>query len=360
MSPDELWMSRALELAEKGRYSVSPNPMVGCLIVRGGEVLGEGFHRRAGEPHAEALALATAQEAAGATVYVTLEPCAHEGRTPACADALVAAGVAKVVVATIDPSPHTNGGGIERLLDAGIEVSVGVLEDEARRLNESFLFSVRHGRPFVVVKAGMTLDGKLATASRQSQWITSEEARNRSLLLREEYDAILVGSGTIKSDDPKLSRRSGLNESIIPWTRVVVDADGDIPLESQILTDEQPTLLFTVDPVVYASATMTEAVYAATAEGKIDLERVLRDLAEREIRSVIVEGGSLVISDILKRGLWQKLILFVAPMMVGGAESPSIFNDSSIDELTEALRFRFDRIEKVGPDVMLVAYPTRD
>src|SRR5437773_2595265 len=225
---DEALMRRALELAERGRYSVSPNPMVGCVIARDGVVLAEGWHQRAGEAHAEVEALRRCGNARGATAVVTLEPCAHHGRTPPCVDALLDAGIERVVVAMHDPH-GVAGGGIEKLRQGGVDVTAGVLENEARILNEKFVYAVTQQKPFVILKAAMTLDGKLATVARESQWITSQAARERSLALREEVDAIIVGGGTVRDDDPRLTRRLGWNSSIQPWLRVVLDRDRIVP-----------------------------------------------------------------------------------------------------------------------------------
>src|SRR5688572_31786060 len=227
-------MRRALELAERGRYTVSPNPMVGCVIVRDGVAIAEGWHAQAGEAHAEIEAFRQCDDPRGATMFVTLEPCSHRGRTGPCADAVIAAGVSRVVVAMEDPHEVVNGRGIAALRAAGIDVTAGVLEAEARRLNEKFVWTVTQKLPFVLVKAGMTLDGKLATVARESQWITSEAAREASLRLREEYDAIVVGSGTVKSDDPRLTRRLGLTGEATTWTRVVLDGDGELPPHAQL------------------------------------------------------------------------------------------------------------------------------
>jgi diaminohydroxyphosphoribosylaminopyrimidine deaminase/5-amino-6-(5-phosphoribosylamino)uracil reductase len=327
-------MRRALDLAARGRYSVSPNPMVGCVIVRGGNVIGEGWHHRAGEPHAEIEALRDC-DAHGATMIVTLEPCAHHGRTPPCADAIIDAGVMHVVVAMRDPNDAASGG-IEKLRAAGIEVTTGVLENEARRLNETFIHAVTHRRPFVLLKAGMTLDGKLATITGESQWITSEASREKSLALREEYDAILVGGGTVRADNPRLTRRLGWNTSAAGWTRVVLDRSSVVPANATVLTDGGATIHIVED---------------------VDLDVLLADLYERGIHSVLVEGGSQVLSEFISRGLWQKMMLFVAPMVVGGANAPSIFSEDGIAKLTDAYRFRFDRVEAVGGDVMITAYP---
>jgi diaminohydroxyphosphoribosylaminopyrimidine deaminase/5-amino-6-(5-phosphoribosylamino)uracil reductase len=350
---DHELMQRALELAQAGRYTVSPNPMVGCVIVREGAIVAEGFHRRAGEAHAEVVAL-NGTDARGATMVVTLEPCSHQGRTPPCVDAVIAAGIARVVVAMEDPHDVVNGRGIAALRAAGIEVTVGVLEGEARRLNEKFIWAVSQRLPFVLVKAGMTLDGKLATVARESQWITSEAAREASLRLREEFDAIVVGGGTVKSDDPRLTRRLGLAGEATRWTRVVLDGDGDVPPQAQILNDGGNTILFTASPARYAASPNLEIV---ATDGRVDLERVFGELHARGMGSVIVEGGALVHSEVIRRGLWQKMILFIAPLLVGGAEAPSIFSGEGVPRLTDAYRFRFDQVERLGGDLMVVAYP---
>lgn len=343
-------MQRALELAERGRFSVSPNPMVGCVLVRDGAVIAEGWHERAGEAHAEVNALRACGDARGATMYVTLEPCSHHGRTPPCADAVIAAGISRVVIAMTDPNELVNGGGIAALRAAGIDVVTGVLESEARRQNEKFAWAIAQKLPFVLVKAGMTLDGKLATVTRESQWITSEAARERSLALREEFDAILIGAGTVKADNPRLSRRLGL--ATTPWTRIVLDGDGDVPPHAQLFTDGGRTIVFTSDP-----SRLAGGAEAVPIEGRADLARVFGELYARGIRSVIVEGGSVVHSEVIRKGLWQKMVLFVAPMLIGGADAPSIFAGEAVSKLTEAHRFRFDRVELVGRDLMIVAYP---
>jgi diaminohydroxyphosphoribosylaminopyrimidine deaminase/5-amino-6-(5-phosphoribosylamino)uracil reductase len=325
-------MRRALDLAARGRYSVSPNPMVGCVIVRDGNVIAEGWHQRAGEAHAEIEALRDI-DARGATMFVTLEPCNHHGRTPPCVDAIIAAGVARVVIAMRDPHVVA-AGGIEKLRAAGIEVVEGVLELEARKLNEVFIHAVTHHRPFVVLKAGMTLDGKLATVTRQSRWITSEASRQKSLELREQYDAILTGAGTICDDNPHLTRRLGLAST--RWTRIILDRRRIVPADATVLTDGGNTLHVTED---------------------VDLDALLADLYTRGIHSLIVEGGSNVLSSFIRAGLWQKMIVFIAPMFVGGAEAPSIFGAEGVAKLADAYRFRFEGVEVVGEDVMIVGYP---
>lgn len=353
---DELFMRRALELAERGRCTVSPNPMVGCVIAREGTVVGEGWHRRAGEAHAEIEALRNAGgAAAGATMVVTLEPCCHHGRTGPCTEAIVEAGIARVVAATLDPNESVDGGGVARLRDAGIEVVTGVLEAEARRQNEKFLWSFTQKLPFVVLKAAMTLDGKLATVARESQWITSEESRERSLALREEVDAILVGGGTIAADNPRLTRRLGLAAGL-PWTRVVLDGDGSVPPHAQVLSGEPGarTILFTGRPERFSRS---ESLDVVATGGRVDLRQILGELRTRGIHSLVAEGGAIVHSELIRLGLWQKMQLFIAPLIVGGGDAPAILTGEAVSRLTDAYRFRFDRVEMVGNDLMVVAYP---
>jgi diaminohydroxyphosphoribosylaminopyrimidine deaminase/5-amino-6-(5-phosphoribosylamino)uracil reductase len=328
---DADFMRRALALAEQGRYTVAPNPMVGCVIVRDGEVIAEGWHRRAGDAHAEVDALAKVADARGATMYVTLEPCAHHGRTPPCVDAVIAAGIARVAIALDDPNPLA-AGGIAKLQSAGIDVTTGVLADDARKQNEVFVHAATHDTPFVVLKAGMTLDGKLATETRDSKWITSAAARERGLALREEYDAILAGAGTVRDDNPFFTRRLGWSPR--PWTRVILDRGRVVAADATVLTDGGTTLHVTND---------------------VDLEELLRDLHARGIRSLLVEGGSAIHAEFLRRGLWQKLIAFIAPLVVGGT-GPSIYSGPPIATLADAPRFRFERVEMVGEDAMIVAY----
>ncbi len=355
MPDDVKYMERALELAEQGRFSVSPNPMVGCVVVTDDRIIGEGYHQQAGRAHAEIEALRSASESTeGASVYVTLEPCTHTGRTPPCVDALIEAKVRRVVVATRDPH-FVAAGGIERLRTAGVDVVSEICGEKARRQNEKFLHSVTHRKPFVLVKAGMTLDGKLATITRQSQWITSETSRHRSLMLREEFDAILAGSGTVAADDPGLTRRAAENST--PWTRVVIDGDGSTPPGARLLTDGSPTLLYTAEPDRCDASASATVIGMTAQDGRLDLEAILADLHGRGIQSIIVEGGSEVHSDFIRRKLWQKMILFVAPMIVGGSTAPAIFGGQGVSSLADAYRLRFDRVERVGEDLMIVGYP---
>jgi diaminohydroxyphosphoribosylaminopyrimidine deaminase / 5-amino-6-(5-phosphoribosylamino)uracil reductase len=336
MNTDEHFMRRALEVAARGRYGVSPNPMVGAVLVRDGEVLAEGWHRRAGDAHGEVDALRQCADARGATMYVNLEPCAHHGRTPPCTDALIEAGLTRVVIAMADPHERA-AGGAERLRAAGLEVVTGVLEAEARQLNEIFAYAVTARRPFVVLKAGMTFDGKLATVGHESKWITSPAAREQSLALREAYDAIVVGGGTVLADDPQLTRRLGWSDAVQPWLRVILDRSRVVPPTAGVLNDGGNTLHITDD---------------------VPLNELLADLYARGIHSLLVEGGSRLHSEFLQQRLWQKMVVFLAPLLVGGDTAPAFYGGEPAHRLSEALRFRFDRFDIVGSDLMIVAYPT--
>lgn len=354
-------MRRAIDLAWQGRWSTSPNPRVGCVIVRGGHILGEGWHRRAGEPHAEIVALhACEQPPLGATVYVNLEPCSHHGRTAPCADALIEAGVARVVIATEDPNPLVAGDGIRKLRAAGIEVIVGSCASEAERLNEAFLHSMRTQLPYVILKAGLTLDGKLATVAGKSQWITSEESRQRSLELREEADAILVGAGTISADDPQLTRRIGRNDAAQPWLRVILDSPEGIPSTARVLNDGGRTLLFSARRRQTSQSVTVEVIHLPCEGDAIDLRAVLAELHRRDVRSVIVEGGARVHASFLEHHLWQRMELFIAPMIVGGRDAPSMYPLRGVPRLSDAIPLRFDVVERLGRDIHVIARPAGD
>lgn len=359
-SVDRKFMLRALELAKKGLYSVSPNPMVGAVLVIDGEIIGEGWHERAGEAHAEILALdSVSRDPRQSTLYVTLEPCRHHGRTPPCVDRILQSGVARVVIATEDPSEAMSGASIRQLEEQGLDVTTGICRDEAERLNEVFLRSVTSGRPFIAIKAAMTLDGKMAIESGRSQWITSDAARHRGLELRERYDAILTGSGTVRADDPRLTRRLGLGSSIQKHTRVILDASGTLPLSAGVINDgATPTLVFTPNPDRYESSAC-EAIEAPAESGRIDLDFVLGDLGRRGIRSLLTEGGPSIIRSFVDSGRWDKIYAFIAPLLAGGSERYGFLSGSVVTDLDQAVRFRFDEIEKIDPDVLLIARPLK-
>ena len=364
MSPDDLrHLRRALRLAARGRYGAAPNPMVGAVVVRGGEVVGEGFHARAGEAHAETVALAAAGEAArGATVYVSLEPCAHHGRTPPCADGLLAAGVARVVAIHRDPDPRVAGGGFARLAAAGVEVVVAAagapeLAAAAVRLNLRYLVPAVLGRPLVTLKWAMSLDGRIATAAGESQWITAPPARRWALGLRERHDAIVVGSGTALADDPRLDRRLG--RAAGPILRVVVDRRLRLPPGARMLAVDGPVLVYTAAGDAVRHGERRAALEAAGAE-VVPLETpepaaVLADLHRRGVRSVLVEGGAELAAAWVAAGLYDRVHAAVAPLLVGGRGAPGALGGDGGAPLDALPRLDDLRVRRRGSDVVLTA-----
>jgi len=360
---DRAFMARALALAEAGRGRVSPNPMVGALIVREGRIVGEGFHARAGAPHAEAMILDAAGDAArGATLYVSLEPCCHHGRTPPCVPRIVASGVRRVVAATVDPNPQVNGRGLRVLREAGVAAEVGVLEGEAIRLNEVFFTYMTNGRPFVTLKAAVSLDGKIATVTGESRWITGEEARRRVHEMRNEVDAILVGIGTILRDDPLLTTRLGIPGERDP-VRVVVDSLARLPLDARVLNPPSaaPTLV-AVGPEAPAEKVERLRKAGATVlvvdEGtrRVSLCALMQALAAREITSVLIEGGAEIHASALAEGIVDKVAFFVAPLLIGGTTAPGAVGGPGIEKLADAVPLREVHITPLGQDLLVEGY----
>jgi diaminohydroxyphosphoribosylaminopyrimidine deaminase/5-amino-6-(5-phosphoribosylamino)uracil reductase len=310
-------MRRAFRLAERGRYTTSPNPRVGAVVLAGGEIAGDGFHRRAGEPHAEVNALAAAGDRArGATVVVTLEPCSHSGRTPPCADALLAAGVSRVVAAHRDPDERVAGQGLERLRASGIEVEVGLLAEEAVKLNLGFLAPRTLGRPAVTLKWAMSLDGKVASAAGESRWISGTVSRRWALALREEHDAILVGVGTILADDPRLDRRLGRASGEI--VRVVLDRGLRTPPAATLFAIAGPVLVFTESGDAGRSSALAAAGADVVRLEALSPEAVLAELLRRGIGSVLVEGGPRVATSFFEAGLYDRLEVAAGALLLGG------------------------------------------
>jgi diaminohydroxyphosphoribosylaminopyrimidine deaminase / 5-amino-6-(5-phosphoribosylamino)uracil reductase len=319
------YIRRALELAEKGAGLTSPGAMVGAVIVKNGEIIGEGFYAYDGVRHAEIIALEQAGKAAnGATVYTSLEPCSHQGRTGPCANALIDAGVSRVVTAMQDPNPDVNGGGLAMLRNAGIQTECGILEDDARRLNEAFITFKTCRRPFGILKTAMTLDGKIATRTGESRWITSEESRAIGQKLRHRVDALVTGSGTVITDKPQLTDRSGLPRRR-PLLRVILDRRGRI--------SNFP------DAVIFRS----------------ELHALAAELYNREIQSFLLECGPDLAFNALRAGIIDKIIAFVAPKILGGRETPAIGGDG-IEKLAEAIPLRDWSVTQSGPDLVLTAY----
>jgi diaminohydroxyphosphoribosylaminopyrimidine deaminase / 5-amino-6-(5-phosphoribosylamino)uracil reductase len=360
--PDEAWMARAVALAEGGRGTASPNPMVGAVLVRAGRVVGEGFHRAAGQAHAEAVALAAAGEAArGATCYVTLEPCAHHGRTPPCADALVAAGVARVVAAVSDPDPRARGAGLRRLRAAGVRVDLGVGAREAGEQNAAYLTHRRLGRPRVTLKAAASLDGKVAAPDGSSQWITGPAARADGHRLRAEADAVAVGAGTALADDPRLTVRLPGFAGRQPL-RVLVDAAGRVGADGHLFDGEAETLVATTPA---APATAVDAWKAAGAEviiceqapAGVDLGDLARALGERGVLELLVEGGPRLQASLWAAGLADRLVWYLAPLAIGGQGAPGLLGGAGAATLADARRLRLASVDRLGDDLRVVAFP---
>jgi diaminohydroxyphosphoribosylaminopyrimidine deaminase / 5-amino-6-(5-phosphoribosylamino)uracil reductase len=360
---DRRLMARALVLASKGVGQVSPGPLVGCVIASSsGEVVGEGFYVYEELKHAETYALEQAgSKAKGATAYVSLEPHAHYGRTPPCTDALIKAGISRVVAPIEDPNPRVSGKGFEHLRSAGVEVAIGLLSGEAEQLNEKYLHYMRTQRPFVHLKLAASLDGKIATRTGDSRWITGVESRARVHELRHEYDAILTAAGTAVTDDPLLTDRSGKNRRR-PLLRVVLDETLSISPESQLVqtTQEAPVLIFVGNSVEPSrreamESTGLEVIHDA-ASGR-DLTLVLKELERRSIQSVLVEGGSNLAGKLLDARLVNKISFFIAPIIIGGREAPTAVAGTGVETLGDALELRDVEITQRGKDLEVTGYP---
>jgi len=358
---EENWMRRALELAERARGRTSPNPIVGAVIVREGRVAGEGFHERAGGPHAEIHAIAQAGiESKGASLYVTLEPCAHRGRTPPCVAAIIEAGLTRVVYAVKDPDPRVAGSGHRALRSAGIDVEGGCLSKEAEEINAEYLHRVSTGRVFGVLKAAITLDGRMGSEEGDPQWITGEAARERAHELRDRYDAVLIGRGTLETDDSSLDVR-------IPGDRrnpvaVVLDSHLQAPLRRKLwerARNGAQVLVAAVDPPPPDRAKALREMgvdvlsLAPDRDGRVDLDALFVALAERGMNSVLVEGGEKVHTSLLSRGLAQRAHIFIAPRILGGAGGPRLVGDLGFRGAPEGIRLEETTVEMLGEDILV-------
>ena len=372
-------MRMALRLARRGYGKTSPNPMVGAVLVKGGRVIGRGWHHRAGEPHAEIEALRDAQahKVKGTTLYVTLEPCCTHGRTPPCTEAIRAAGIKRVVVGATDPNPRHAGRAFGILRQAGIAVAHGVMAEECARLNEAFNHWIVRRAPLVTVKAGMTLDGKIATASGESRWITGEKARAYGMKLRQGSDAILVGINTGLADDPSLTVRNPKAENRDPkearsprpeghhLQRLILDSRGRTPLGAKVVSDEHAALTTIVvsrlapKRRVTALAKRVRVLVAPSAEGKIDLRWLLKKLGSENVTSLLVEGGGEVNASFLLQGLAQRVAFFYAPMIVGGRDSRRAVAGLGARTLAESLSLTDLEWRRLGPDWLLSARVAR-
>jgi diaminohydroxyphosphoribosylaminopyrimidine deaminase / 5-amino-6-(5-phosphoribosylamino)uracil reductase len=355
-STDDQMMQRCLALARQANGQTAPNPLVGAVIVKAGQIVGEGFHPKAGQPHAEVFALqAAGEQARGGTIYVNLEPCSHYGRTPPCADALIQAGITRVVVGMVDPNPQVSGAGIERLRAAGIEVTVGIAEAACRRLNEGFIHRMRYQRPFGILKYAMTLDGKIAATTGHSAWITSPEARTWVHQLRSSCDAIIVGGNTVRRDNPQLTNHGQGTHNPL---RVVMSRSLNLPAQAQLWqTAAVPTLVLTTET---ADPSMRKMLEQQGVEVLIfpvlTPAQAMQVLYERGALSVLWEcGGTLAAQAIADQAI-QKVLAFIAPKIIGGASAPSPIGDLGLTQMSQALTLDDINWRSIGPDLLLEGY----
>ncbi|AYA42508.1 bifunctional diaminohydroxyphosphoribosylaminopyrimidine deaminase/5-amino-6-(5-phosphoribosylamino)uracil reductase RibD [Xenorhabdus nematophila] len=367
MTLDEIYMSRALELAYQGRFTTSPNPNVGCVIVKDEEIVGEGFHLRAGEPHAEVHALRMAGEKAkGATAYVTLEPCSHHGKTPPCADALIAAGLSRVVVAMQDPNPQVAGRGLYKLQQAGIAVEHGLMMDQAESLNKGFLKRMRTGFPYLQLKLGSSLDGRTALSSGESQWITSPQARQDVQTLRAQCSAILSSSATVLADDPSMTVRwnelDAETQSVYPEERlrqpirIITDSQNRVTPQHQVIQQTgQCWLAYTNKNEQHWPDNVKQILLPAHGGG-VDLVLLMMQLGKRQINSVWAECGPALAGALLSLGLVDELILYIAPKVLGNS-ARGLFDIPELHKLSDAPEFTLFDVKQIGPDIRLRLRP---
>lgn len=362
MKTDQDFMRMALDLAATAKGKTNPNPVVGAILVKDGVIVGSGIHRKAGEPHAEVHAFHMAGEhAVGATLYVTLEPCSHFGKTPPCANLVKDSGVKRVVVATEDPNPAVSGKGINIIKNAGIEVEVGILKEAALKLNERFIHNMIYEMPFVISKVAMTLDGKIAAYTGHSKWITGVEARREVHELRDKVDGILVGVGTVLADNPKLTTRldfQGENP-----VRIIMDSHLRTPLDAHVADcREADTIIVTTVNASDEKAKLlakqgVKILTVPSVNGKIDGKIALKMLYKEGITDILLEGGSEINASFMRERLIQKYLVYVAPKILGGKSSYTPFRGADVETIDEAVQLQFTEVEKVGGDLKITAYP---
>lgn len=360
---DSLYMAKALELAKLGIGYTNPNPLVGAVIVKDGRIIGEGYHKKYGDAHAEINAFRNATEdVAGATMYVTLEPCSHFGKTPPCANAIVEKGIKRVVIAMKDPNPLVAGKGIAILRDHSIEVTTGVMEKEAKHLNEVFIKFITTDLPFCTLKTAMTLDGKIAAYTGDSRWITNAKSRKYVHELRHRFSSIMVGIGTVIADDPLLTTRLDNIHGKNP-IRIVVDTKGTIPLDAKVLitNENTKTILATTEAInkeklKHIKDTGTEVIITPLKDSRVDLPSLMKSLGDMKIDSVLLEGGSTLNYTALKEGIVDKVISFIAPKIIGGASSKTPVGGDGIPYMKDAITFNNISVSKLSDDVMIEAY----
>ena len=365
-SADQTFIARAIQLAKKGQYTTHPNPRVGCVIVKDNKIIGEGFHQRAGYAHAEINAMKAATESLeGATAYVTLEPCSHTGKTPPCANALVKSGIKRVVIAMQDPNPQVAGQGIKKLREAGVEVEIGTLEQESRGINPGYIKRLEKGLPWVRVKLAMSLDGKTAMASGESQWITGEAARTDVQRLRASADAVLTGSGTAIADDPSLNVRLsedelGIEGHVHQPLRVVLDSRLRLPLEAKMLTLDGETLIYScADKLQRTKQLETAGARIQILESgtkRLSLEAVLKDLAKKHINEIHVEAGATLCGALLQQQLVDELVIYMAPSIMG-CDARGLLELPGLNQMKDKINLNIQDIRAVGNDWRIRAFP---
>ncbi|BAD79498.1 riboflavin biosynthesis protein RibD [Synechococcus elongatus PCC 6301] len=353
---DRQYMQRCLELAAQAAGQTAPNPMVGCIIVQGEEIVGEGFHPAAGQPHAEVFALRQAGDRArGATLYVNLEPCNHYGRTPPCSEAVVAAGLKRVVVGMVDPDPRVTGGGIARLQQAGIEVTVGVEQAACEQMNEAFVWRVTQRRPFGILKYAMTLDGRIAASTGHSAWVSSPESRRQVHSLRSQVDAVIVGGNTVRLDNPRLTCHDISDRHPL---RVVMSRRLDLPLEANLWqTDIAPTLVFTEETADRDRwRKLEDQGVEVVVRSPLTPSEVSAELFNRGLSTLLWECGGTLAAAALREGLIQKLLAFIAPKLIGGPPGYSPVGDLGLLRMDQALKVERSQWQAIGPDLCWTAY----
>lgn len=353
-------MKLALELAKKGQGFVNPNPMVGAVIVKNGEVIAKGYHRKFGFPHAEVEAFRNADKSVeDSTLYVTLEPCCHYGKTPPCADLIVQKKVKRVVVGVLDPNPLVAGRGIRKLQKAGIDVTVGVMQDECRKLNEVFFKYILNKKPFVVMKAAVSLDGKIATKKGESKWISGRESRKRVHESRGKYSAVMVGINTVLEDDPLLTCRVKEKNNPI---RVIVDSNLRIPLDSKIIktVSEVPVVIATVNKDLEKIKKLMKmgvtVLKTNNKDGRVDLNELISELGKRNIDSILIEGGGTLNYSALQAGVVDKVEFYIAPKIIGGVDAKTSVEGIGIDKLCETFNVNFGEVSRIGNDILIQGY----
>jgi len=363
MNKHEYYMGRTFELAKKGWGRTNPNPMVGAVIVKDDRVIAEGFHEAIGCAHAEVSAFNNAvEDVAGSTMYVNLEPCSHYGKTPPCAKAIIEKKIKKVIVAMIDPNPKVSGRGVQMLRDAGIEVEVGILEEEARKLNEIFINYVTKNKPFVILKTAMTLDGKIASSTGDSKWVTSQESRTHVHVLRDRVSAIMVGINTVIKDNPMLTARLEQKDGKDP-IRVIVDSKGIIPMDSKVLSKDSKAgvILATTSRIQEDKEKQlidngVRVIKAEGKDGRVDLQKLMQELYKLEIDSVLLEGGGTLNAAALESGIVDKVMFFIAPKILGGKDAITPVEGKGIQSMSEALKVKNVSFSKFGEDILLEGY----